>query len=111
VPLRSEKARALLKEAGYDANHPLHFTILTDNEKQVFANISTLLKEQYRKLGAEAKVEVQDKVTWMTYMVGKNRCQWDVSWRIWRRSSPCTITATSRRPARRLISPAITIKR
>jgi hypothetical protein len=45
----------------------------------VFANIATLLKEQYRKLGAEAKVEVQDKVTWMTYMVGKNRCQWDVS--------------------------------
>jgi ABC-type transport system substrate-binding protein len=30
-------------------------------------------------LGTEAKVEVQDKVTWMTYMVGKNRCQWDQS--------------------------------
>src|SRR5438128_10731765 len=53
--------------------------MLTDNEEQVFANIATLLKEQYRKLGVEAKVEVQDKVTWMTYMVGKNRCQWDVS--------------------------------
>jgi len=76
-PYDPEKARALLKEAGYDASHPLHFTIITNNEKQVFANISTLLKEQYRKLGAEAKVEVQDKVTWMTYMVGKNRCQWD----------------------------------
>jgi peptide/nickel transport system substrate-binding protein len=78
-PYDTEKARALLKEAGYDASHPLHFTILTDNEKQVFSNIATLLKEQYRKLGAEAKVEVQDKVTWMTYMVGKNRCQWDQS--------------------------------
>ncbi len=78
-PYDPEKARALLKEAGYDASHPLHFTIITDNEKQVFANIATLLKEQYRKLGVEAKVEVQDKVTWMTYMVGKNRCQWDVS--------------------------------
>lgn len=76
-PYDPEKARALLKEAGYDASHPLHFTIITNNEKQVFANISTLLKEQYRKLGAEAKVEVQDKVTWMTYIVGKNRCQWE----------------------------------
>ncbi|MGH8057680.1 MAG: ABC transporter substrate-binding protein [Candidatus Entotheonellia bacterium] len=78
-PYDPEKARALLKEAGYDASRPLQFTILTDNEKQVFANIATLLKEQYRKLGAEAKVEVQDKVSWMTYMVGKNRCQWDQS--------------------------------
>jgi peptide/nickel transport system substrate-binding protein len=78
-PYDAEKSRALLKEAGYDASRPLHFTILTDNEKQVFSNIATLLKEQYRKLGAEAKVEVQDKVTWMTYMVGKNRCQWDQS--------------------------------
>src|SRR4029450_14152660 len=78
-PYDPEKARALLKEAGYDASRPLQFTIITDNEKQVFANIATLLKEQYRKLGVEAKVEVQDKVTWMTYMVGKNRCQWDMS--------------------------------
>jgi peptide/nickel transport system substrate-binding protein len=78
-PYNPDKARALLKEAGYDASRPLQFTILTDNEKQVFANIATLLKEQYGKLGAEAKVEVQDKVTWMTYMVGKNRCQWDIS--------------------------------
>jgi ABC-type transport system substrate-binding protein len=78
-PYDPEKSRALLKEAGYDAGHPLQFTILTDNEKQVFSNIATLLKEQYRKLGVEAKVEVQDKVTWMTYMVGKNRCQWEQS--------------------------------
>jgi ABC-type transport system substrate-binding protein len=76
-PYDPEKARALLKEAGYDASHPLQFTILTDNEKQVFANISTLLKEQYKTLGVEARVEIQDKVTWMTYMVGKNRCQWE----------------------------------
>jgi ABC-type transport system substrate-binding protein len=76
-PYDTEKARALLKEAGYDAQHPLRYTILSDNEKGVFANIATLLKEQYRKLGVDVKVEVQDKVTWMTYMVGKNRCQWD----------------------------------
>src|ERR671922_1039014 len=78
-PYDPEKARALLKEAGYSESNPLHFTILTDNEKQVFSNIATLLKEQYRTLGVETKVEVQDKVTWMTYMVGKNRCQWDQS--------------------------------
>jgi peptide/nickel transport system substrate-binding protein len=78
-PYDTEKARALLKEAGYDERNPLRFTIITDNEKAVFSNIAVLLKEQYKKLGVEAKVEVQDKVTWMTYMVGKNRCQWDLS--------------------------------
>jgi peptide/nickel transport system substrate-binding protein len=76
-PYDTEKARALLKEAGYDERNPLRHTILTNNEKMIFSNIATLLKEQYRKLGVEAKVEIQDKVTWMTYMVGKNRCQWD----------------------------------
>src|SRR5882672_5434231 len=44
-PYDPAKARALLKEAGFDASHPLHYTILTDNEKQVFSNIATLLKE------------------------------------------------------------------
>jgi peptide/nickel transport system substrate-binding protein len=78
-PYDTEKARALLKEAGYDERNPLRFTIITDNEKAVFSNIAVLLKEQYKKLGVETKVEVQDKVTWMTYMVGKNRCQWDLS--------------------------------
>jgi peptide/nickel transport system substrate-binding protein len=76
-PYDMEKARALLKEAGYDERNPLRYTIITNNEKAVFSNIAVLLKEQYRKLGVEAKVEVQDKVTWMTYMVGKNRCQWE----------------------------------
>jgi ABC-type transport system substrate-binding protein len=76
-PYDTEKARAFLKEAGYDERNPLRYTIVSNNEKAVFANIATLLKEQYRKLGVEARVEIQDKVTWMTYMVGKNRCQWD----------------------------------
>ncbi len=76
-PYDPEKARALLKEAGYDQQNPLRYTLLTNNEKAVFANIAALLKEQYRKLGVEAKIEIQDKVTWMTYMVGKNRCQWE----------------------------------
>jgi peptide/nickel transport system substrate-binding protein len=76
-PYDPEKARALLKEAGYDEQNPLRYTIITNNEKAVFANIAVLLKEQYKKLGVETKIEIQDKVTWMTYMVGKNRCQWD----------------------------------
>ncbi|MBI3329640.1 MAG: ABC transporter substrate-binding protein, partial [Nitrospinae bacterium] len=76
-PYDPEKARALLKEAGYDERNPLRYTILTNNEKAVFGNIAALLKEQYRKLGVEVKIEIQDKVAWMTYMVGKNRCQWE----------------------------------
>src|SRR5262249_19080223 len=67
-PYDPEKARTLLKEAGYDASRPLQFTMLTDNEKQVFANIATLLKEQYRKLGVEAKGEGREKGRGMTLM-------------------------------------------
>lgn len=75
-PYDPEKARALLQEAGYDERHPLRFTLITNNEKAVFANIAVLLKDQYKKLGVDVKIEVMDKVTWMTYMVGKNRCTW-----------------------------------
>ncbi|MBI3329639.1 MAG: ABC transporter substrate-binding protein [Nitrospinae bacterium] len=76
-PYNPEQARALLKEAGYDEKNPLRFSITTNSEKAVFANIGTLLKSQYAKLGAEAKVDVKDKVTWMAEMVGKLRCTWD----------------------------------
>jgi ABC-type transport system substrate-binding protein len=78
-PYNPEQARALLKEAGYDEKNPLRFSITTNSEKAVFANIATLLKSQYAKLGAEAKVDVKDKVTWMSEMVGKLRCTWDQS--------------------------------
>lgn len=78
-PYNPERARALLKEAGYDARNPLRFSITTNPEKAVFANIATLLKSQYAKLGAEVKIDVKDKVTWMAEMVGKLRCSWDQS--------------------------------
>jgi ABC-type transport system substrate-binding protein len=78
-PYNPEQARALLKEAGYDEKNVLRFSITTNAEKAVFANIATLLKSQYAKLGAEAKVDVKDKVTWMSEMVGKLRCTWDQS--------------------------------
>jgi peptide/nickel transport system substrate-binding protein len=78
-PYNPEQAMALLKEAGYDQNNPLRFSITTNSEKAVFANIATLLKSQYAKLGAEVKVDIKDKVTWMAEMVGKMRCTWDQS--------------------------------
>lgn len=78
-PYNPEQARALLKEAGYDEKNPLRFSITTNPEKAVFANIATLLKSQYAKLGVEVKVDVKDKVTWMAEMVGKLRCTWDQS--------------------------------
>jgi peptide/nickel transport system substrate-binding protein len=42
-PYDAEKARALLKEAGYDERNPLRYTIISNNEKAVFSNIATLL--------------------------------------------------------------------
>jgi ABC-type transport system substrate-binding protein len=33
-PYNPDKAKALLKEAGYDANHPLVFELMTNNDDQ-----------------------------------------------------------------------------
>ncbi len=60
-----DKAKALLKAAGYDASNPLKFEIITDNEKAVFNIIATVIKDQMSRLGAQVNIKLVDKVTWM----------------------------------------------
>jgi hypothetical protein len=38
-----DKARAMLKEAGYDEHHPTEFEILTNNDAPIFADSTTLI--------------------------------------------------------------------
>jgi peptide/nickel transport system substrate-binding protein len=64
-PYDPDKAKALLKEAGYDASHPLKFEIITDNEKAVFNIIATVIKDEMSRLGADVNIKLVDKVTWM----------------------------------------------
>lgn len=64
-PYDTDKAKALLKEAGYSAEKPLTFEIITDTEKAVFNVIATVIKEQMTRLGVTANIKLVDKVTWM----------------------------------------------
>jgi peptide/nickel transport system substrate-binding protein len=60
-PYDPEKARALLKEAGYDEEKPLQYTIMTHGAEAALATIATIMKTQYAKLGVDVTVEVLDR--------------------------------------------------
>jgi ABC-type transport system substrate-binding protein len=59
-PYKPEEAKRLLKELGYDAKHPLQFTILISNLDATMADIAALIKNQMAKIGVEAKINLMD---------------------------------------------------
>jgi peptide/nickel transport system substrate-binding protein len=60
-PYNPEKAKALLKEAGYDAKNPLRYTLMTHGAEAALPTAATIMKTQYAKLGVEVTVEVIDR--------------------------------------------------
>ena len=60
-PYNPEKARALLKEAGYDEKHPLRYTIMTHGAEAALPTIATIIKTQLAKIGVEVTVDVIDR--------------------------------------------------
>jgi peptide/nickel transport system substrate-binding protein len=64
-PYDPEKAKALLKEAGYDANNPLKFELILNNDAVFFADTATLMKSQMEKIGVEMKLVLTDKPAWL----------------------------------------------
>lgn len=60
-PYNPEKAKALLKEAGYDAKNPLRLSIMAHAAEAALPTVATILKTQYAKLGVEVTVEVIDR--------------------------------------------------
>jgi ABC-type transport system substrate-binding protein len=60
-PYNPEKAKALLREAGYDANNPLRYSLMTHAAEAALPTVATILKGQYAKLGVEVEVEVLDR--------------------------------------------------
>ena len=45
---------------GYDAKHPLQFTILISTLDATMADIAALIKNQMAKIGVEAKINLMD---------------------------------------------------
>jgi ABC-type transport system substrate-binding protein len=56
-----QQAKALLKEAGYDAENPLRYTLMTHGADAALPTIATIMKTQYAKLGVEVTVEILDR--------------------------------------------------
>jgi ABC-type transport system substrate-binding protein len=64
-PYRPDEAKRLLKEIGYDANHPLTFTILIGNQDATMSDVATLIKDQMTKLGVNARINLVDQTAFV----------------------------------------------
>ncbi len=71
-PYDPERAKALLKEAGYDANNPLKYTIFANTEDPTFSDIATLLKSMMETIGVKAKIQIMDKSTFIDLVTKKH---------------------------------------
>ncbi len=60
-PYDPEKAKALLKEAGYDAKNPLRYTLMTHGAEAALPIAATIMKTQYAEIGVEVMVEIIDR--------------------------------------------------
>jgi peptide/nickel transport system substrate-binding protein len=68
-PYNPDKAKALLREAGYDEKNPLRFTIMTHGAEAALPTIATIMKTQLAKLGVEMTVEVIDRPIFLRRLV------------------------------------------
>jgi ABC-type transport system substrate-binding protein len=60
-PYNPEKAKALLKEAGFDDKNPLKYTIMTHGAEPALPTMATIMKTQLAKIGVEVTIEVLDR--------------------------------------------------
>jgi peptide/nickel transport system substrate-binding protein len=68
-PYDPEKAKALLKEAGYDEKNPLRYALMTHGAEAALPTIATIMKTQYARLGVEVTVEVIDRPIFLRRLV------------------------------------------
>jgi ABC-type transport system substrate-binding protein len=60
-PYSPDKAKALLKEAGFDERNPLKYTLMTHSANPVLPTIATIIKTQLASSGVQMTVEVLDR--------------------------------------------------
>ena len=61
-----EKAKELLKEAGYDESNPLKFTVKVPSNYDIHVATSQVLAEQYKKIGVQAEIQLIEWSAWLT---------------------------------------------
>jgi ABC-type transport system substrate-binding protein len=60
-PYSPDRAKALLKEAGFDERNPLKYTLMTHGANPFLPTIATIIKTQLANSGVEVNVEVLDR--------------------------------------------------
>ena len=76
-PYDPAKAKALLKEAGYDAQHPLRYTIMTHGAEAALPTIAAILKTQLATIGVAVTVEIIDRPIYLRRLTTDR--DWDQS--------------------------------
>ena len=67
-----DKAKSLLKEAGYGPGHPLDL-VLSVAPLQGWDESDIVMQQELQAVGVNAKIEQRQFATWVDYMSGKNR--------------------------------------
>lgn len=78
-PYTPEESKRLLNEAGYDAQHPLRFTILVSNQDATIADVAALIKDQMAKIGVEANINLLDDTAFVDRVLVKHDFEMVVS--------------------------------
>jgi peptide/nickel transport system substrate-binding protein len=73
-----EKAKALLKEAGYLAKNPLSFSIQCTNAP-IFVDQATIIQSQLKKIGVKAEVMPLEKSYWYDGLLGRKGRDYEAS--------------------------------
>ena len=60
-----EKAKKLLKEAGYDENNPLSFEVVTNTGNDIRINAAQIIQYQLEKIGVHMKIRVME---WQAFL-------------------------------------------
>ena len=72
-PNNVDKAKELLKEAGYDETNPLTFTITVASNYQQHVDTAQVLSEQFAKAGVKAQIQTVEWNTWLSEVyTGRN---------------------------------------
>jgi ABC-type transport system substrate-binding protein len=74
-PYDPAKAKALLKEAGFDETHPLRYGMITHGADPVLPTVATIMKTQLEKIGVQVNVEVLDRPIFLKRHLSYDRDQ------------------------------------
>jgi ABC-type transport system substrate-binding protein len=74
-PYDPAKAKALLKEAGFDDKHPLRYGLITHAADPVLPTVATIMKTQLEKIGVQISVEVLDRPIFLKRHLSYDRDQ------------------------------------